>query len=114
MEVPASTSYSNCELELSSPLSSTTLVCLRHHDLPQRWYATTTTTGDNTAAAAAGPIRHPSPYPRLRVQKSPAGVRTQHTDVWRGTIWTMQLLYGHEQRLYNLTRMRPEVFNKLL
>ena len=38
------------------------------------------------------------------------GVRTQHTDVWRGTKWTSQWLYGHEQRLVNLTCMRPEVF----
>ena len=36
----------------------------------------------------------------------PGGVRTQHTDIWRGTRWTSQLLYGHEQRLVNLTRMR--------
>ena len=41
-------------------------------------------------------------------------VRTQHTDIWRGTKWTSQLLYGHEQRLVNLTRVRPEVFKKLL
>jgi hypothetical protein len=38
------------------------------------------------------------------------GVCTQYTDVWRGTKWTSQLLYGLEQRLVNLTRMRPEVF----
>ena len=44
----------------------------------------------------------------------PGGVRTQHTDIWRGTKWTSQLLYGHEQRLVNLTRMKPEVFKKLL
>src|SRR6266571_3100939 len=44
----------------------------------------------------------------------PGGIHTQHTDIWRGTRWTSQLLYGHEQRLVNLTRMRPEVFRKLL
>ena len=44
----------------------------------------------------------------------PGGVRTQHTDIWRGTKWTSQLLYGHEQRLVNLTRMKLEVFKKLL
>src|SRR6266571_7657479 len=44
----------------------------------------------------------------------PGGARTQHTDIWRGTRWTTQLLYGHEQRLVNITRMKPEVFRKLL
>jgi hypothetical protein len=44
----------------------------------------------------------------------PRGVRTQHTDIWRGTQWTTQLLHGHEERLGNVTRMRPEVFRKLL
>ena len=38
------------------------------------------------------------------------GVCTQYTDIWRGTKWTSQLLYGHEQRLVNLTCMRPKVF----
>lgn len=44
----------------------------------------------------------------------PRGVRTQHTDIWRGTQWTTQLLHGHEERLRNVTRMKPEVFRKLL
>ena len=44
----------------------------------------------------------------------PRGVRTQYTDIWRGTQWTTQLLHGHEERLRNVTRMRPEVFKKLL
>ena len=42
------------------------------------------------------------------------GVRTQHTDMWRGTTWTTQLLYGHEARLLSVTRMKPGVFKKLL
>jgi len=50
----------------------------------------------------------------VAVQIRPVGVRTQHTDIRRGTSWMTQLLYGHPQRLYNLTRMRPEVFRKLL
>ena len=29
-------------------------------------------------------------------------------------MWTTQLLYGHEARLLSVTRMRPDVFNKLL
>ena len=50
----------------------------------------------------------------VAVKLRPGGVRIQHTDMWRGTTWTTQLLYGHPQRLYNLTRMRPDVFRKLL
>jgi len=42
------------------------------------------------------------------------GVYTQHIDMWRGTRWIMQLLYGHEARLMSLTCIRPEVFRKLL
>jgi hypothetical protein len=42
------------------------------------------------------------------------GVCTQHTDMWRGTRWTTQFLYGHEARLLSVTRMKPEVFKKLL
>ena len=44
----------------------------------------------------------------------PGGVRTQHTNTWRGTRWTAQLLYGHKQRLVNMTCIRPKVFRKLL
>jgi hypothetical protein len=36
------------------------------------------------------------------------------SDMWRGTRWTTQLLYGHEARLLSVTRMKPEVFKKLL
>ena len=44
----------------------------------------------------------------------PGGVRTQYTDIWRGIKWISQLLYSHEQRLINLTCMKPKVFKKLL
>ena len=42
------------------------------------------------------------------------GVRTQHTNIWRGIKWTAQLLYSHKQQLVNLTCIRPKVFKKLL
>ena len=41
------------------------------------------------------------------------GVRTQHTNIWRGIKWTAQLLYSYKQRLVNLTYIRPKVFKKL-
>ena len=47
-------------------------------------------------------------------ENNTGGVHIQYTDMWHGTTWTTQLLYGHPQRLYNLTRMRPDVFRKLL
>ena len=34
----------------------------------------------------------------------PGDVRTQHTNMWRGMMWTTYLLYGHERRLYPLHR----------
>ena len=46
----------------------------------------------------------------IAISSFSGGVCTQYTDIWRGTKWTSQLLYGHEQRLVNLTCMRPKVF----
>jgi hypothetical protein len=36
----------------------------------------------------------------------PGGTRTQHTDIWKKTRWTTQLLYGHEARLVSPTRKK--------
>ena len=36
----------------------------------------------------------------------PSGTRTQHTNMWRGTRWAMQLLYNHEAWLVSLTRKK--------
>ena len=36
----------------------------------------------------------------------PSGTCTQYTDIWRGTRWTTQLLYGHEARLVSLTHKK--------
>ena len=41
------------------------------------------------------------------------GVRVQNTDIFRGAIWTAQLMHGHEKRMHNMVRMRPAVFVKL-
>ena len=45
----------------------------------------------------------------IAISSFSGGVCAQYTDIWRGTKWTSQLLYGHEQRLVNLTCMRPKV-----
>ncbi|KAN0068257.1 hypothetical protein V8E54_009217, partial [Elaphomyces granulatus] len=42
------------------------------------------------------------------------GVRSQRTDIHRGSTWTVQLLEGHEQRIKDMTRFPQDAFLDLL
>jgi DDE superfamily endonuclease len=44
----------------------------------------------------------------------PKGIRTMYTDAHRGAHLTNQLLTGHAQRIFNMTRLKREVFLELL
>lgn len=44
----------------------------------------------------------------------PKGIRTMYTDAHRGAYLTNQLLTGHADRIFNMTRLKREVFLELL